>query len=92
MIHGNYCEGVFVWDLSNREDPQLLAQWRGAANYGGVRNKLKDVASKADQMSTFWQAVSDGDPAALLAGEGYIYGSDLSAGLVVMRMRPTGAQ
>lgn len=90
MTHGNYCEGAFIWDISSREDPELLAQHRSVGDYGGKRRDLRDVSAKADLHSTFWQAVSDGDPEALLAGEQYIYGSDLSAGLVVLRMRPTG--
>lgn len=91
MTHGNYCEGVFVWDLTDRANPTLLAQHRSVGDYGGKRKELKDHAAKADLHSTFWQAVSDGDPDALVRGEQFIYGSDLSAGLVVLRMRPAGS-
>jgi hypothetical protein len=94
MTHGNYSEGAFIWDISNRADPGLLAQFRGldGRECQGKRAETPDEKRLYRLCGSFWQVVSDGDPAAVLAGEQYIYGSDRAVGLYVFRLRPTGAQ
>ncbi|HEX6327207.1 MAG TPA: hypothetical protein VFZ72_11620 [Jiangellaceae bacterium] len=91
MTHGAYFDGVFVWDLTNRTSPTLLAQYKAA---GGEECHDKRAETPEEKRlyrlcGSFWQAVSDGDPDALLAGDQLIYGSDRAGGLVVLRMRPT---
>ncbi len=90
MTHGVYIEGVFVWDISNRENPSLLAQYRGldGKECQGKRAETPEEKRLYRLCGSFWQAVTDGDPDAVLAGEQFIYGSDRAAGLYVLRMRP----
>lgn len=92
MTHGVYFEGVFVWDISNRANPTLLAQYRArdGSECKGKRLETPEEKRLYRLCGSFWQAVTDGDPDKVLAGEQFIYGSDRAAGLYVMRLRQTG--
>lgn len=90
MTHGAYFDGVFVWDISDPVNPTLLAQYKakGGEECHDKRRETPEEKRLYRLCGSFWQAVSDGDPDAVLAGEQYIYGSDRAGGLVVLRMRP----
>jgi hypothetical protein len=90
LTQSAYAAGVMVWDISNRTDPALLAHFKATSNHGGKARETKEGAWFT--MPPFvWQVVADGDPAALLRGEQYMYASDVVSGLYVLRMRPLGA-
>lgn len=90
MTHGAYFDGVFVWDISDRANPAMLAQYKSKEGQE-CHDKRRETAEEKRLYrlcGSFWQAISDGDPDAVLAGEQLIYGSDRAAGLIVLRMRP----
>lgn len=89
MTHGAYFDGVFVWDISDRTDPAMLAQYKSKEGQEchDKRRETPEEKRLYRLCGSFWQVVSDGDPDAVLAGEQLIYGSDRAAGLVVLRMR-----
>lgn len=94
LTQGNYSEGAYVWNISDRANPALLAQYRGldGRECQGKRAETPEEKRLYRLCGSFWQLVSDGDPEAVLAGEQYIYGSDRAVGLYVFRLRPTGAE
>lgn len=92
MTHGAYFDGLFVWDISDRTDPDMLAQYKSKEGQEchDKRRETPEEKRLYRLCGSFWQAVSDGEPDAVLAGEQLIYGSDRAAGLIVLRIRPTG--
>ncbi|CAN5922551.1 hypothetical protein BH23ACT10_BH23ACT10_29490 [soil metagenome] len=90
MTHGAYADGLYVWDISDPVNPTLLAQYKAAGGQecSDKRRETPEEKRLYRLCGSFWQAISDGDPDAVLAGEQYIYGSDRAGGLIVLRMRP----
>jgi hypothetical protein len=91
MTHAAYCDGVMVWDITNRTAPSLIAHYRAVQNHDGKRQESKDDGRLMFNNSPYvWTALADGTEAELRAGTAHIYASDIVSGLYILRLRPTG--